>query len=310
MASGSVDIIIPTRNRFELTFEAICSVQNQTFRDWTLYVVDDASDDGSRNRLHAATAADPRVMIVQRPARGGPAAARQTGFLEGSAPYVATLDSDDLWKPAKLEGQIELLRGWEATHPEVVGLFSLHTWTHYTQQRRSHLAQEAGHTQLVRNPLCTSNMSTPLLRRAKLEEVGGFLPPDGRNLRSAEGIEFFVRLTSLGPLVHHGDILAECRTHAGERTSNQHASAGGAADLEYVLSLHNDWLARWPADLAALHARLGLRLVYLGRSKEGLSHLHRAWSYAPPSKKLSLVRRYGPRIAKALVAAGVRSRER
>jgi hypothetical protein len=180
-----------------------------------------------------------------------------------------------------------VIRQWEDRYPEIVGCFSLHTWTHYPQKIRTSLKQESGRIQLVRNPLCATNMSTPLLRRGELERAGGFLPPDGRQLGSAEGIEFFVRLTSVGPLVRHGDVLAECRTHAGDRTSNTHATEEGAEDLEYVVSLHDEWLKQWPSDFATLHARLGLRLVHLGRRREGLHHLQRAWSQAPTPKRSS-----------------------
>ena len=47
--TNRVDVIIPTRNRPRLTAEAIAGVQAQTYPDWHLWVVDDASDDDPRH---------------------------------------------------------------------------------------------------------------------------------------------------------------------------------------------------------------------------------------------------------------------
>jgi glycosyltransferase involved in cell wall biosynthesis len=308
MTAGLVDIIIPTRNRFDLTVDAISSVQSQTFRDWTVYVVDDASDDGSCDQLRQWTARDTRIVIVERSTQGGPAAARQTGLSKGEAPYVAILDSDDLWKPTKLERQVKVLQEWETAHPEVLGCFSLHTWPHYTRRQRSRLAREAGKAGLVRNPLCTANMSAPLLLRGALERAGGFVPDGGRAMSTSEGIEFFVRLTSFGPLLRHGEVLVECRTHGGTRTSDRISEALGAEELSHVVQTHSRWLAQWPADLARLDARIGVRLVHLDRWTEGLGYLRQAWSRAPRRTRSWLIREYGPHLTKTLVTSLITER--
>src|SRR5438270_1752287 len=100
---ATVDVIIPTRNRLAYTIEAVDSVRAQTFTDWHLYVVDDASDDGSAEELAGALAGDLRITVIRRATRGHSNATRQTGFEASNADLVALLDSDDLWHPSKLE---------------------------------------------------------------------------------------------------------------------------------------------------------------------------------------------------------------
>src|SRR5437764_15294166 len=101
-----VDVIIPTRNRLTLTLEAVESVRSQTFTDWHLYVVDDASSDASADGLASALDGDERVTLIRRRTQGGSNAARQAGFAAGRGDWVAILDSDDLWLPKKLELQV------------------------------------------------------------------------------------------------------------------------------------------------------------------------------------------------------------
>lgn len=100
MATPSVSIIIPTRNRLSMLCEALDSVHAQSFRDYEVIVVDDGSDRpiGPDVVEHAV-----RPKVIRHTKSKGPAAARNRGLRESAAETVAFLDSDDLWHPTKLE---------------------------------------------------------------------------------------------------------------------------------------------------------------------------------------------------------------
>ena len=100
MATPSVSIIIPTRNRLSMLREALDSVHAQSFRDYEVIVVDDGSDRpiGPDVVEHAV-----RPKVIRHTKSQGPAAARNHGLRESAAETVAFLDSDDLWHPEKLE---------------------------------------------------------------------------------------------------------------------------------------------------------------------------------------------------------------
>src|SRR5713226_7334701 len=101
-----VSIITPSWNVERLIGETIESVQAQTFGDWELLIADDCSTDQTPAIVSRYGAQDPRVKLIRQPRNGGPALARQAAIEQAQGRFVAFLDSDDLWLPAKLERQI------------------------------------------------------------------------------------------------------------------------------------------------------------------------------------------------------------
>jgi glycosyltransferase involved in cell wall biosynthesis len=108
----AVSVIIPTRNRRELLLRAVHSVLRQHGVGLSVVVVDEASSDGSADA--AERLPDPRVRVVRHTTRQGVSRARNTGLEHVDSPWVAFLDDDDLWAPAKLSAQLEALR----RHPQ------------------------------------------------------------------------------------------------------------------------------------------------------------------------------------------------
>jgi GT2 family glycosyltransferase len=118
MRAGEVSVIVPTYNRAARVVRAVESVLAQTYARCHAVVVDDGSTDGTGEALAASFGANPRVHLHAQPNRG-PAAARNRALAELDGEYVAFLDSDDLWRPWKLEVQIACL---ERLRGEGVGL--------------------------------------------------------------------------------------------------------------------------------------------------------------------------------------------
>lgn len=104
----TVSIILPAYNRADRLPEAINSILVQSFRDFELIVVDDASSED----LEAVVCSmgDPRIRYIRHTVNGGASAARNTGVSEARGEFIAFHDSDDLWLPGKLERQLEQLR--------------------------------------------------------------------------------------------------------------------------------------------------------------------------------------------------------
>jgi hypothetical protein len=108
----AVSVVIPTYNRRRRVERAVASVLAQTFEDFELVVVDDGSEDGTRESLAGL---DPRLRL-HRQANRGPAAARNAGIRLARAPTVAFLDADNRWLPDHLEVLAAVL----ARFPEAV----------------------------------------------------------------------------------------------------------------------------------------------------------------------------------------------
>jgi glycosyltransferase involved in cell wall biosynthesis len=114
MDDGLVSVIVPTYNRAYCICRAIESVLGQTYPNVEVLVVDDGSTDDTAALIKSSYAGDARVHYLYQP-NAGVSAARNTGIRAARGRYVAFLDSDDQWKPWKLEVQLACFRSF----PEV-----------------------------------------------------------------------------------------------------------------------------------------------------------------------------------------------
>jgi glycosyltransferase involved in cell wall biosynthesis len=110
MHDDLVSVIMPVYNAEAWLQRAIDSVLAQSHTRLELIAVDDGSRDRSLNMLDAYAALDTRVRVVKQPANGGVAAARNAGIAAARGDYIAFLDADDWWHPAKLERQLASMR--------------------------------------------------------------------------------------------------------------------------------------------------------------------------------------------------------
>lgn len=110
-ADPLVSVVIPAYNAEKTIRNAIDSVLEQTMADLEVFVVDDASTDGT---VHAVEAIhDPRVRLLRSPGNLGPSAARNMALRRARGCWVAFLDADDEWVPERLE-QLLAAAGHEA----------------------------------------------------------------------------------------------------------------------------------------------------------------------------------------------------
>jgi len=103
----TVSVIIPTYNRERLLVRSVKSVLNQTYQDFEIIIVDDASTDNTEKVVRSFN--DERIRYVRHDKNKGEAAARNTGIKLARGKYIASQDSDDEWLPEKLHKQIDLI---------------------------------------------------------------------------------------------------------------------------------------------------------------------------------------------------------
>ena len=102
-----VSVIITTHNRQELLSRAIESVLLQSYQNIECIVVDDASEDGTKEYCESIESIN-YVRISKDESKGGNYA-RNLGIKNALGEYIAFLDDDDYWLPEKIEKQINLL---------------------------------------------------------------------------------------------------------------------------------------------------------------------------------------------------------
>ena len=109
-----VTIIMPVYNAAKYMRESIDSVCNQTYQNWELLLIDDGSKDESPEIIREYEKMDARIHPIWSEKNGGVATARNKGIEATKGEYIAFLDSDDLWKPEKLEKQIAYMKEHQA----------------------------------------------------------------------------------------------------------------------------------------------------------------------------------------------------
>lgn len=107
---GLVSIVTPTFNSEKFISETIQSVQNQTYQNWEMIIVDDCSTDNTINLVYEKAKNDSRIKLNKLEINSGAGIARNYAIEKAKGKYIAFLDSDDLWKPEKLLKQLNFLK--------------------------------------------------------------------------------------------------------------------------------------------------------------------------------------------------------
>jgi glycosyltransferase involved in cell wall biosynthesis len=102
----AISVVLPVHNRADVLSRAIESVLHQTLENFELVIVDDGSTDASVEV--AKSFDDPRIELIELGQNRGGNAARNAGVRAASAPFVAFLDSDDVYRPDKLQQVIAI----------------------------------------------------------------------------------------------------------------------------------------------------------------------------------------------------------
>ncbi|MCM1103129.1 MAG: glycosyltransferase [Clostridium sp.] len=111
-----ISIVVPVYQAAGYIAQTLAMVQAQTYTDWELILVDDASGDGSVGviedylRVHN----DPRIRLIRQKENGGAARARNTGVDAATGRYLAYLDADDVWSADKLSRELAFLKEKQA----------------------------------------------------------------------------------------------------------------------------------------------------------------------------------------------------
>lgn len=189
-----VSVVVPLFNKREQVVSMLESVFQQSFTDFEVIVVDDGSTDGSEEQINSFLN-DVRYF---RQENAGPSSARNKGIELALGEYIAFLDADDSWKPAKLHHQMEFLNAnpsiqWCATNYFVndSGTININFddgdgWTVTDNWFDAHLCG------LREQMSVTSGM---VVRREILERVGMF----DLEIRAGQDFDLWIRIAQIAP---------------------------------------------------------------------------------------------------------------
>lgn len=268
---AKIGVIIPTRNRARSLSAALDSVLQQTWRNLEVLVVDDASTDDTAALMNAVS--DPRVRYLRLAHPHGAGGARNAGLKELHNEWIAFQDSDDQWRPDKLEKQMAAV----AESPQAGFV--------YCRCRRTFdgsayvfpppgVANGSGH---IFDVLLGGNListQTALVRRACIDAHGLFdesLPP-------LEDWEFFLRLSRHCEAAFVTEVLVEA-PFSPDSISKRDGEF--IASFQAILEKYAADFAVRPNLLARHLGTIADRLCLAGRWAEGRTHFARAWRHHP-----------------------------
>lgn len=281
----TVSVVIPTYNRADLLPRAIRSVRAQTYSNWEIIVVDDASTDRTRDVVHAF--ADDRVTYVRLDRNSGPSRTRNVGVSRARGSYVTFLDSDDEWLPHRLQVQ---LQQFEA-NPNHLGRLGVVLGWRRIQDGRGRVsrlprtrptrgdarAAVFGSGSLRRR--WNTHWPTMLVRRDALDAVGGF----DERLQASEWWDLAARLADAAEFDDVEQPVEIYWQHDGDRawTADRRIAAA-----RYLLTKHagrSSWQRRH-----ASHVLLVTGVLELQRNRAGvaLRDLARSIALRPGFKAL------------------------
>ena len=227
MSGPAVSIIVSTFNRLEFLRPAIDSVFAQTFDDWELIIADDGSAEQTREYL-TTLLSRPHIKIIWLPHTGNPGAVRNAALREAQGEYIAFLDSDDLWRPTKLQRQIVALRSSASCRWSYTGYDRIGENGEVIYPDATPMVPYRG---AIFEQLLTleAEVSTPavVVERRLLAQVGGF----DETLLQWEDYDLWLRLAL------HSDIDLIDETLTRLRSHEQHYSDAGTGNLEARLRL-------------------------------------------------------------------------
>lgn len=120
MQKPFVSILTPFKNTAHYLSECIESIQNQTYSNWELIIVDDSSTDKSFELVNNYAKNDPRIKLFKN-SGSGIIEALQFAFKHSKGDYITRMDSDDIMNPNKLEIMLKNLQT-HGKHHVAVGL--------------------------------------------------------------------------------------------------------------------------------------------------------------------------------------------
>ena len=224
-AGPGVDVVVATHRMLPYLAGALQSVRDQTWANRRLIVVDDGS--GAPEAIERTAGPD---AIVLHLAGGGQAAARNAGIEAGDGEFIAFLDDDDLWPPARLEQLVGVL----VARPDAVAAFGDGRYVDADGRPfGSWATEDASREDFLGGATPIPRITTLVVRRDALSRAGAFDP----SFRLAEDDEFILRLLRVGPMAGSGTVVVDYRRH----------------DENVTLA---DWRARYAASVRAIRVNI------------------------------------------------------
>jgi glycosyltransferase involved in cell wall biosynthesis len=209
---AAVTVLMSVFNGMPYLPEAVESILNQTFQDFRFLIINDGSNDGSREYLDGLE--DHRVQIVHQ-VNGGLGSALNTGLAACQTEFIARMDADDISLAPRLEEQVDFLK-----RQREIGLVGGQISYFIKGDRNGWSpALPCLHERIYKNLLNGEHAmchATMMCRTTLLKQIGGY-----RITGVGQDLDMFLRMGEVTRLGNLGKVLLLCRTHSGSANTTR-----------------------------------------------------------------------------------------
>ena len=254
-----VTAVVTTYDRPESLRDALQSVLGQTRQPEEVLVIDDGTNPATEEVV--AAVGGHRVRYHRNPKNLGLAASRNVGLEQATGDLIAYLDDDDIWVPDKIERQV---RKFASGGERLGGVYGSVVYVYPDSTERILHADARGDilSRLLRElNVVKGGFSGLLLRRAAVQEVGGFDP----RLAMREDYELQLRLASAGYTFNFVEGAPTLRYRADGADSLSLKSGQRALGILQVFRKHRALFESEPQSRHGLDLMMAAR--FLSRAK-------------------------------------------
>ncbi len=219
-----VTVIIPTRNRSRLLEQTLGTVLAQECRDFDVVVVDEGSTDDTPEMLRRL--ACDRLTVLRHDQAKGVSAARNAGIAVACGEWIAFVDDDDIWSPAKLGAQLQAVQQTPGAAWASAGAVRVNEHLKLRGREQTPVASTVTETLLAHNAI-PGGASGVLARTDLVRQVGSF----DQALSNLADYDLWIRLALAAPLAVVNRPLVGYRVHASGMAHNVHRSE---KELDYI----------------------------------------------------------------------------
>jgi teichuronic acid biosynthesis glycosyltransferase TuaG len=222
LKNTTVSIITPSYNSSLFIKECITSVQNQSYTNWEMLVVDDASKDNSVEIIQSFMKNDSRIKLIALDENVGAAQARNKALEKAQGQFIAFLDSDDLWMSDKLSKQLQFMSSTKCA-------FSFTAYQPLSEDGKQKFSiievpQEISYHSYLKNTII--GCLTVMIDK---QQTGDFRMP---NIRSSHDMALWLDIMKRGFLAHGiNESLAYYRLVSNSNTSKKWKAATEVWDV-------------------------------------------------------------------------------
>jgi len=196
-----ITVLMPVYNVESFIKESIVSILNQSYSDFELLIIDDASTDDTVNRIIEFS--DSRIKLIKKPKNLGLIDSLNLGIKLAKGQYIARMDGDDISTPDRFQKQLDIL----LNNPEIK---ACGCWLQRFGNHGKIIKHKEFHEEIVAELLmqCSMSLGSVMFEKKALESYSF-----DENKKHVEDYDFWSRVSWICKLYNIQEVLYYYRSH-------------------------------------------------------------------------------------------------